>query len=63
VGPYLFGIVEDATGNPSGGFYVVIASSIIGVLLTPVLARAIRSEDAKAAASVPTRSAGPAVEA
>ena len=25
VGPYLFGIVEDATGNPSGGFYVVIA--------------------------------------
>lgn len=49
VGPYLFGIIEDATGNPSGGFYVVIASSITGVLLAPPLARAIRSEDAKTA--------------
>jgi nitrate/nitrite transporter NarK len=52
VGPYLFGIVEDLTGNPSGGFFVVIVSSVIGVLLAPVLARAIRSEDAKAVPSV-----------
>ena len=59
VGPYLFGIVEDATGNPSGGFLVVIAASVAGVLLAPVLARAIRSEDATAAAPAAT----PAVEA
>jgi predicted MFS family arabinose efflux permease len=52
VGPYLFGIVEDATGNPSGGFYVVIASSVVGVLLAPVLARAIRSEDAQTTPAV-----------
>ena len=57
VGPYLFGIVEDATGNPSGGF-VVIASSVVGVLLAPVLARAIRSEDAKTAAVSPAVSRG-----
>ena len=35
-----------------GGFFVVIVSSVIGVLLAPVLARAIRSEDAKAVPSV-----------
>ena len=63
VGPYLFGIVEDATGNPSGGFYVVIASSVIGVLLAPVLARAIRSEDAQAVPSVQPPAPAPAPEA
>ena len=60
VGPYLFGIIEDATGNPSGGFFVVIASSVVGVLLAPVLARAIRSEDAKTAAVSPAVSRGSA---
>jgi MFS family permease len=60
VGPYLFGIVEDATGNPSGGFFVVIASSVVGVLLAPVLARAIRSEDAKTAVVSPVVSRGSA---
>jgi MFS family permease len=64
VGPYLFGIVEDATGNPSGGFYVVIASSVVGVLLAPVLARAIRSEDAQAGPAVkPVSAPAPAPEA
>lgn len=46
VGPYLFGLAETATNNPSAGFYVVIISSVIGVALAPVLARAIRREDA-----------------
>jgi hypothetical protein len=64
VGPYLFGIVEDATGNPSGGFAVVIASSVVGVLLAPVLARAIRSEDAQAGPAVrPAPAPAPAPEA
>jgi MFS family permease len=57
VGPYLFGIAEDVTGNPSGGIHVVIASSVVGVLLAPVLARAIRAEDARSTAPVPTPSA------
>jgi MFS family permease len=46
VGPYLFGLAETATDNPSAGFYVVIISSVIGVALAPLLARAIRREDA-----------------
>lgn len=46
VGPYLFGLAETATNNPSAGFYVVIIASAIGVALAPVLAYAIRREDA-----------------
>ncbi|MFC9850439.1 MFS transporter [Streptomyces prasinus] len=49
LGPYAFGLAEDATGNPAAGLYVVIASSVVGVLLTPLLARAVRGEDATAA--------------
>ncbi|MFF9217055.1 MFS transporter [Streptomyces viridosporus] len=49
LGPYAFGLAEDATGNPSAGLYVVIASSVVGVLLTPLLARAVRGEDATGA--------------
>lgn len=50
VGPYVFGLVEEATGNPGAGFYVVIGTSIIGVILTPVLAYSLRREDREAAA-------------
>jgi MFS family permease len=46
VGPYLFGLAEAATNDPSAGFYVVIVASVIGIALTPVLARAITREDA-----------------
>lgn len=46
VGPYLFGLAEEATDNPSAGFYVVIIASVIGVALAPLLAHAIRREDA-----------------
>jgi predicted MFS family arabinose efflux permease len=48
-GPYLFGIAESKTGNPSAGFTVVIASSILGVLLALLLHVALRREDAVAA--------------
>jgi sugar phosphate permease len=48
-GPYLFGLAETKTGNPSAGFSVVIASSIIGVLLALLLHVALRREDAAAA--------------
>ena len=47
-GPYLFGLAETKTGNPSAGFSVVIASSIIGVLLALLLHIALRREDAAA---------------
>ncbi|WP_213575643.1 MFS transporter [Rhodococcus sp. USK13] len=52
VGPYLFGLAETATNNPSAGFYVVITASAIGVALAPVLAYAIRREDAGTAQPV-----------
>ncbi|MFE9171377.1 MFS transporter [Streptomyces kebangsaanensis] len=45
IGPYAFGLAEDATGNPGAGLYVVIVSSVVGVALTPLLAGAVRKED------------------
>ncbi|MET0450698.1 MAG: MFS transporter [Mycobacterium sp.] len=53
VGPYLFGLAETATNNPAAGFYVVIAASAIGVALAPILAYAIRREDAGTAQTAP----------
>jgi MFS family permease len=49
-GPYLFGLAESKTGNPSAGFTVVIWSSVIGVLLAVGLHVALRREDAAVAA-------------
>jgi MFS family permease len=45
VGPYLFGLVEAATGKSAAGFSVVVGASILGLLLVPLLAKAIRSEE------------------
>jgi len=53
VGPYLFGLAQTKTGNPSAGFTVVIWSSIIGVLLALLLHVALRREDAAAALRLP----------
>jgi MFS family permease len=50
VGPYLFGLAETATGRSDAGFNIVVAASIIGLCLVPLLARAIRIEERPAAA-------------
>ncbi|MEZ7005195.1 MFS transporter [Streptomyces sp. AD55] len=61
LGPYMFGLAEDATGNPSAGLWVVIACSLVGVALTPLLAHAVRKEDAAEAEAAPagTETAAP----
>lgn len=43
-GPYLFGLAEKASGLSSSGFYVIVAAAILGLLLVPLLARAIKAE-------------------
>jgi MFS family permease len=40
-GPYLFGMVETSTGKSASGLVVVVASACLGLLLMPLLARAI----------------------
>jgi len=52
-GPYLFGLAETKTGNPSAGFTVVIWSSVVGVLLALLLHVALRREDAASALALP----------
>ena len=65
VGPYLYGWAEDSMGDTGAGYVSFVAFSVLGVLLIPVLHRAVRHEDAKAAAGshepVPTEhgAAGP----
>ncbi|CAI8862387.1 MFS transporter [Pseudomonas sp. IT-P171] len=43
-GPYLFGLAEKATGLSSSGFYVIVGAAVLGLLLVPLLAKAINSE-------------------
>jgi len=45
VGPYLFGQVETATGDPASGFGIIIVVSIIAMALMPLLSRALKRED------------------
>ncbi|WLE59324.1 MFS transporter [Burkholderia plantarii] len=49
-GPYLFGLVEAWTHRSDAGFKVIVAASVAGLCLVPLLARAIRAEDRPAAA-------------
>ncbi|NML31892.1 MFS transporter [Paraburkholderia antibiotica] len=44
VGPYLFGLAESASGKSSSGLSVVVGASILGLLLVPLLAKAIQSQ-------------------
>ncbi|MDB6141347.1 MAG: major facilitator superfamily 1 [Pseudomonas sp.] len=43
-GPYLFGLVEKASGLSSSGFYVIVAAAVLGLMLVPLLAKAIDAE-------------------
>ena len=45
VGPYLYGYVEEATGDASSSFIVLLTFSVLGVLLVPLLRRTVRAED------------------
>jgi len=44
VGPFLFGLVENASGLSSSGFFVIVAAAVFGLLLVPLLGMAIRAE-------------------
>ncbi|WP_321798243.1 MFS transporter [Caballeronia sp. J97] len=45
VGPYLFGLAETMTGRSDSGFNVVVAASVLGLLLVPLLAKSIRAAE------------------
>ncbi|MCH1868035.1 MFS transporter [Nocardioides sp. CFH 31398] len=51
VGPYLYGYAEGATGSASAGFAVLVAASVVGVFLIPLLHRTVRTEDRRTAAA------------
>jgi MFS family permease len=44
-GPYLFGLAETLTRRSDAGFNVIVAASVIGLCLVPLLAKAIRAEE------------------
>ncbi|SAK51411.1 major facilitator transporter [Caballeronia temeraria] len=45
VGPYLFGLAETMTGRSDSGFNVVVAASVLGLLLVPLLAKSIHAAE------------------
>ncbi|MGC0211775.1 MFS transporter [Streptomyces levis] len=45
VGPYLFGLAESGSGDPTSGFSIVIATSLVGGGLAVALRWALRRED------------------
>ncbi|SAK82671.1 major facilitator transporter [Caballeronia arationis] len=45
VGPYVFGMAETASGSSASGFTVVVAAAVLGLVLVPLLAKAIRLEE------------------
>ncbi|MCS3472294.1 MFS family permease [Pseudomonas sp. JUb42] len=53
-GPYLFGLVEKASGLSSSGFYVIVSAAVLGLLLVPLLARAIDAEESPLMATAVT---------
>lgn len=52
-GPYLFGLAETVSGRSDAGFTVILAASIAGLALVPLLARAIRRESHTSSIAVP----------
>lgn len=51
VGPYLFGLMESVSGRSDSGFNVVVGAAILGLLLVPLLAKAIRAENRQIASN------------
>lgn len=45
VGPYLFGLAEAMTGRSDAGFNIVVAASVLGLILVPLLAKAIHTAE------------------
>ena len=45
VGPYAFGLSEEATGDPSAGLWVLVGATILGLLCVPLLGSLLRSHD------------------
>ncbi|SAL11708.1 MFS transporter [Caballeronia humi] len=50
VGPYLFGLAETMSGRSDAGFKIIVAAAVLGLLLVPLLAKAIRAEERPATA-------------
>ena len=53
VGPYLFGLAESASGKSASGFSVIVGASVLGLIIVPMLAKAIQSEGRTASLSEP----------
>ncbi|MEU6548603.1 MFS transporter [Streptomyces sp. NPDC046859] len=54
VGPYLFGLAESDSGDPTSGFPIVIVASLVAGALAVALRWALRREDRTAAGSAPS---------
>ena len=60
VGPYAFGLTEEATGSPSSGLWVLVAATALGLVLVPLLGKMLVRHDRTHDAAEPEVEAVPA---
>ncbi|WP_435156301.1 MFS transporter [Amycolatopsis sacchari] len=60
VGPYAYGLIEEATGNLLSPYYTLLVASVVAVALVPVLARTLRHRQDDTAAPVAVDRSGAA---
>lgn len=61
VGPYAFGLTEEATGSPSSGLWVLVAATTLGLVLVPLLGKMLVRHDRTRDVAEPEVEAVPAV--
>ncbi|MFC4529170.1 MFS transporter [Sphaerisporangium dianthi] len=59
VGPYVYGLIEQATGSLRAPYYVIVVAACIGLAFVPVLALSVRRERAREDAVTPGEHARP----
>jgi MFS family permease len=53
VGPYAYGLIEEATGSLLSPYYTLVVAACVGLALVPLLARSIRREKAPENGAIP----------
>ena len=61
VGPYAFGLTEEATGSPSSGLWVLVAATTLGLVLVPLLGKMLVRHDRTRDVAEPEVEAVPAL--
>ncbi|MFC6083729.1 MFS transporter [Sphaerisporangium aureirubrum] len=60
VGPYVYGLIEEATGSLLSPYYVIVVAAAVSLAMVPLLALSIRREKVRDTVATPEEQARPA---